>query len=236
MSIKTILFIKLLLFVTVSVFGQFHFGIIDDKDGFVYVRSNKNVSDNVIDTLKNNQIIEYFDTEDGEKWVLVEYKNCKNLGSSYVYSNRIKPIDSFEKFTLETNSSKLNTLFFNNLEVSIKLNQFDSTNHSYLFDQDNPVRNVRKIDNQDVNGIGDKLPKFEYQSITIKNKDKIFNIPPKYLKNLFEPNFHLTSAYFDSKRNRIYLQAFNSDGAYGYVVLWVIENSKVVDFIITSPF
>ena len=44
-----------------TTFGQF--GIINDKDGFVNVRNSPNISNNIIDTLHNGQVVFTFESE-----------------------------------------------------------------------------------------------------------------------------------------------------------------------------
>jgi uncharacterized protein YgiM (DUF1202 family) len=78
-------------------FGQF--GIIIDNDGFVNVRNSPNIDNNVIDTLKNNQIVYCLENE-GE-WISIDYHlNEKNVKTGYIHNSRIKKINNFYKIPL----------------------------------------------------------------------------------------------------------------------------------------
>lgn len=66
--------IYLLFFLNFSFcFGQqFEFGVINDNDGFVNVRSSKEIKNNITDKLDNGFIVSHFGAEGN--WILIEYK------------------------------------------------------------------------------------------------------------------------------------------------------------------
>ena len=79
------------------------FGIINDLDGFVNVRSSAEKGNNISDKLENGFIVYYFEPKGN--WVNIDYKkNGKEL-NGYIYKDRIKYITDF------TNRSDLNFCF-----------------------------------------------------------------------------------------------------------------------------
>lgn len=67
------------------------------------------------------------------------------------------------------------------------------------------------------------MPTTQYATIEITTGNKTMKLPVQALENLYEPSLNHTWAYYDSKNDTIFIEAFNSDGAGGYMVMWKIE-------------
>ena len=61
-------------------------------------------------------------------------------------------------------------------------------------------------------------------------------MPKKSIQNLYEPNLEYTSVNYNEKKNIVYIQSRNSDGAGSYAVIWIIEKGKLQNRFISIPF
>jgi hypothetical protein len=228
-----IIFIILINFQLVS--GQeFEFGVIHDKDGFVNVRSSKNLNENnIVDKLENGFVITHFGAE--ENWIYIDYKKNNKNYNGYIYFDRIKSVLKFE--TISKKENYKNQIIFSNKKIEVKISYkiFDKSKHSYEYYKNNPNQ-LYKIDNKEIFGTDGNLPRREYKSIEIIIDDKIINLPKEAIENLYEPNSEFTLVNFDEKTDTLYIQALNGDGAGGYAVLWIIENNNFKKRITSIPF
>ena len=88
-----LLYYIVLINTTISFGQEFQFSIIKDKDGFVNVRSSKEIKNNISDKLENGVIVTHFGQEGN--WILIDYqKNGKDL-NGYVYKDRLKAITDY---------------------------------------------------------------------------------------------------------------------------------------------
>lgn len=59
------------------------FGIIQDSDGFVNVRSSAKKDDNIFDKLENGFVVFSFETEGN--WINIDYKKEGKILNGYIY-------------------------------------------------------------------------------------------------------------------------------------------------------
>ncbi|NDV95689.1 hypothetical protein D0T84_12300 [Dysgonomonas sp. 521] len=85
---------------------------------------------------------------------------------------------------------------------------------------------VYKINGKEIWGTDGEIPKREYKSISIRLGKKNIDFPQSALENLYNPNLENTEANHDKDNDILYLQSTNSDGAGGYIVVWVIEKGQ----------
>ena len=214
-------------------FGQF--GIIADKDGFVNVRNSPNISNNIIDTLTNGQIVFCLEAE-GE-WLPTEYHLSRQNKSGYIHNSRVKFIDEFDNISYDLLTDSIITFKKDSIKLVITKTKFNPKNNELAYHKgdasNNEMRWLEKINGNEIFGTDGNVPKNQYGQFTLTfGKDKI-HLP---VDNLFEPNLDYTTVNFDSKTRTIYITAMNSDGAGGYAVLWIIENEKFKQRITTIPF
>jgi hypothetical protein len=214
-------------------FGQF--GVIDDKDGFVKVRSSPNTSNNVIDTLKNGQIVFCFQAE-GE-WSPTDYDLSRQNKSGYIHNSRLRLIDEFEKISYDNLTDSFISFKKDSIKLIITKTKFNPKNHDLEYHKGdaskNEIRWLEKINGKEIWGTDGNVPQNQYGQITLTvGKEKI-NLP---VDNLFEPNLDFTTVNIDSSNRTIYISSVNGDGAGGYAVLWIIENGTFDQRITTIPF
>jgi hypothetical protein len=229
-----ILYLILFINFSISYSQEFEFAVINDKDGFVNVRSsNKIEENNIVDKLENGFVVSHFGAEGN--WILVDYeKNGKDL-NGYIYKSRIKNISNFTEIPKENTSTNEITFSNKNFEIKIIEKQFDKTKHSFKYYNENPNQ-LNEIDGKEIFGTDGNIPKMEYKNITISFKNNIIELPKESIENLYEPNFEYTKCNYNEKEKALYIQSMNSDGAGGYVVIWIIKNGEYINRITSVPF
>ena len=110
-----------------TTFGQF--GIISDKDGFVKVRNSPNISNNIIDTLTNGQIVFCLEAE-GE-WRPTDYDLSRQNKSGYIHNSRVKFIDEFDKISYDKLTDSTITFKKDSIKLIITKTKFNPKTISY---------------------------------------------------------------------------------------------------------
>jgi len=199
------------------------FGIINDLDGFVNVRSSSEKGNNIVDKLENGFIV--FSFEPDGNWANINYKkNGKEL-AGYVYKNKIKYISEFTKVPLKSNDNGIVKLENQNIKIEIAETKFIKEKHNLKFYKNN-LHQLDKIDNMQIFGTDGNIPSRQYKSIKIGLKNSTLELPNVALKNLYEPNLENSQANYDKVHDVLYITSSNSDGAGGYEIMWIIENGK----------
>ncbi len=199
------------------------FGIINDLDGFVNVISSAEKGNNISDKLENGFIVYCFEPEGN--WVNIDYKkNGKDL-NGYIYKDRIKYIASFENVALKSNLGGKVKMENGNIKIEIAETKFKKEKHKLTFYKNNKTQ-LDKIDNLQIFGTDGNIPKREYKSIKIEIDKVKIELPKNALKNLFEPNLESSTANYDKINDILYISSMNSDGAGGYLIIWIIEKKS----------
>lgn len=197
------------------------FAIITDKDGFVNVRSEPKIENNIQDTLRNGHFVYLFEISDN--WVNIDYNKNKEKLNGYIYKDRYILVSEYSKIPIVDSSLNSIKLKKDSIEITLNRKKFNKINHTFKYHAESKSI-ITLIDNDEYFGTDGELPKYEYEAITIKiGKQKII-LPQKAIKNLFEVNLYLSEANYDEKNKTLYIQAMNSDGAGGYFVIWKIVN------------
>ena len=199
------------------------FGIINDLDGFVNVRNSAEKGNNISDKLENGFIVYCFEPEGN--WVNIDYKkNGKDL-NGYIYKDRVKYISSFENVALKSNLDGKVKMKNGNIKIEITETKFEKEKHKLMFYKNNKTQ-LDKIDNLQIFGTDGNIPKREYKSIKIEIDKVKIELPKNALKNLFEPNLESSTANYDKINDILYISSMNSDGAGGYLIIWIIEKKS----------
>ena len=177
-----------------------------------------------------------------------------------VIKNEIAYFNIEGNFRTEADSflkTKLNEISFTNctdssitflkggLIVSIYSTKFDP-NRSKLSYDSSTNKFLTHIDDKPFWGTDGNIPKEKIKSIRFINEKYQLILPDSAISGLYEPNFchidkvtrKIESPYCKVFRSldkkRIYIYMLNSDGAGGYEVTWVIQDSKyytrIVDY------
>ena len=199
------------------------FGVINDLDGFVNVRSSAEKANNISDKLENGFIVYYFEPEGN--WVNIDYKkNGKEL-NGYIYKDRIIYITDFKKIPFKSALDGKAKLETDNVKIEITETKFIKEKHKLKFYK-NEKTQLDKIDNLQIFGTDGNIPKREYKSIKIEINNVKLQLPKIALKNLYEPSLYNSKANYDAKNEILYILSSNSDGAGSYEIIWIIEKKK----------
>ena len=87
---------------------------------------------------------------------------------------------------------------------------------------------VKSIDNEFPWGTDGNIPKKEYKAVQFKTGNSTLNFSANTFNDLLEPNLDMTMAYLDRATGKFYIEATNSDGAGGYVVIWAIKDMQII--------
>jgi hypothetical protein len=199
------------------------FAYIVDKDGYVLVRDAPSIKGKVIDTLKAGDLVYCF--EEAEHWTNIDYAGKVELATGYIYKDRYKKVADFVRLPVVSTRQHEVKLRKDTLEVVITTKPFVKAQHKINYSKEHPDM-VKQIDGEPFWGTDGQVPKVAYSAITISMGNKKSSLPKSFFKNLFEPNLDLTIGNFDAATNTVFLQATNSDGAGGYMVLWKIVDGK----------
>ncbi|WP_281336423.1 hypothetical protein [Flavobacterium eburneipallidum] len=199
------------------------FGIINDLDGFVNVRSSAEKGKNISDKLENGFIVFYFEPKGN--WVNIDYKKNGKQLNGYIYKDRIKYINDFTNVPLKSNLNGKVKLENENVKIEISETKFIKEKHNLKFHK-NDKSILEEIDNMQIFGKDGGIPKKEYKSIQIEINSVKIELPNIALKNLYEPSLYNSKANYDKKNDILYILSSNSDGAGGYEIIWIIEKKK----------
>ena len=126
--------------------------------------------------------------------------------------------------------------------VSIYSEKFDTTGHKFTYvNVPNPF--LALIDNKPFWGTDGGIPKEKIKKVEFVHNKYVLFLPDSALAGLYEPNFcnilsgkqtPFCKVFRSVDNRRVYIYMSNSDGAGGYEVTWVIQDSKylmrVVDY------
>ena len=211
--------------------------VIRDQDGFANIRDAATSNSKIVDTLSNERVVFCFEDATEGNWLPIDYiRNGKNR-SGYIHRSRLAFIDDMEEFQASIQNDSSFTAKLDSINFTIKTKQFTQRGRLLkYFKTDEGHTYLRSIDNKFPWGTDGNIPKKEYKLIEIKYGNKFLRIDKPHWSDLFEPNLDMTSAHFDKQTRKVYLYAFNSDGAGGYLVLWIFKDAQLLKREIFRPF
>ncbi|MEE1898388.1 hypothetical protein V1389_08580 [Flavobacterium rakeshii] len=202
------------------------FAYIQDNDGYCNVRNSADI--NKIETrLKNGSIVScFFDKNNAtEKWIPVDYTDAEGkIADGVVYRDRLVVINetNFKKITATKINDSSAKISFDTVSIVIRTENFNPKGKTFTYFKEYPNM-IEFINGKPYYGTDGEMPTTQYASIEVTMENKTIKLPAQALENLYEPNLKHTWAYYDSKNDTIFIEAFNSDGAGGYMVMWKIE-------------
>ena len=219
---KNYLIILLFLFFSHLNFGQI--AVIKDNDGFTNVRKQPKGDSEIIYKLKDSEIFSYEEQKDELDWIKVYISKNKyqlecdenDTFIGYVHKSRLCPIENLTKYSGTEFSFKY------------KLQKFSFKNKISDFDG----KWLTKINGRRIYGTDGNIPKTEVVGIETSMKGKTIEIPEMLYEDIFECNNE-----FEINKNKddYIVHQWNSDGAGGYLIVWVLGNQKLKQRLILIP-
>lgn len=212
------LFLFIMFFCVQIVYSQ-QLAVVMDKDGRVNVR---NKDKQVVDTLPSGEVVCCFEEKDG--WVSLYYttKEGENQWKYYIHKSRLMSLSCLEKIPLTFNSE--DKAILQKDSIVITLVQKDFIPQQNKISKENGF--VYKINDRKFWGTDGDIPRTEYKSIKISLEKQNVEIPEAAFDDLYEPPLGYTRANYDRVNDILYLHSMNSDGAGGYIVVWVIKKGE----------
>lgn len=202
------------------------FAYIQDSDGYCNVRNSDNI--NKIDIqLKNGSLVSCFFNENNatEKWITVDYTDADGkIAYGVIHRDRLVIINetNFKKITATQINDSSAKILFDTISIIVTTENFNPKGKAFTYSKAYP-NVIEHINGKPYYGTDGEMPTTQYASIEVIMRNKTIELPAQALENLYEPNLKHTWAYYDSKNDTIFIEAFNSDGAGGYMVMWKIE-------------
>lgn len=223
MKTKKIFLLTAALSVQLS-FAQF--AKITDKDGYVNVRENADAKSKIVGKINTDEIVYIFESDP-------VHKNWANVSNGYIYSSRLKYIQSYQKIPPTVRDANKATFASGNIKVNIVSGKFNFKENEKDFTS---TLQGDFYKGQQVWGIDGTIPKTHYLSITAQIGDKTIQIPAEEIENLFQIDNKSTTCYYDRENDTLYISMNNSEGAGSYVGLFIIEKGQYKKRVLEIPF
>jgi hypothetical protein len=220
-----IYFLLSILFLTPLIANASNFALVNDKDGYVNVRSSPSITSNIETTLKNDEIVLCASTDDSPNFCLVNFKN-DNVG--FIYKSRLNFFKNYKKVSLVSYTPKKVIYKSGNISIEI-IAKIVNKNIKYK-----AKNNVIFLNDKEVYGVDGNIPNDEFlvlEKISINDSGNITTISEENLKNFVFPYEGLSgknemadfNIYISDKKIYI-LNVFNNGGAGEYSLVFYIEN------------
>lgn len=216
---KSILFIAILFFSNLN-YGQV--AIIKDKDGFTNVRKEPNVSSEIIYKIMDSEIFSYEETK--SEWITIYIEKSKyqlqceedRTLVGFIHKSRLNPIQNLE--------------ISNGTDFSFKYKIQEFNFENKICDYNGEW--LTKINGRRIYGTDGNIPETEVTGIDVSMNGTNINISNVLYEDIFECDNEMT--IYKNKGDYIVYQ-WNSDGAGGYLIVWVFGNEKLKQRMILIP-
>ncbi|WP_207496772.1 SH3 domain-containing protein [Aridibaculum aurantiacum] len=222
-------FLILYLFIFISAVAKAQTALVKDPEGYCNVRQAAGNQSKIIDTLTNNKIVFVYPEQAEGNWWPVDYTKGDKTRSGYVHKSRVTLLSNFTKFKQKTINDSTLKLHLDSFQLSVKTGKFNKKSRQIKYENhEGEQAFVKAIDNKHPWGTDGNVPIKEYKLIQFTTGSNVISFPRSLYNDLFEPNLDMTMAYVDRSTGKVYIEAINSDGAGGYVVIWIIDYNKII--------
>lgn len=230
------MYLKVFLFCLLPISGYpqedvFSFALVQDTEGFVNVRSEPAIKNNIKDTLATGRVIWCY--EQAGDWYFVNYDKRGVSHDGYIHRSRLKLINGFEKIPMHKENRDQIVFRKDSLVITMTQKSFVAAEHKLQYAMNSGVRYLAKINGKQIWGTDGNVPRTQYKSIEIALGQRIITIPSTAISDLYEPNFNSTKVFFDHNNDVLYISISNGDGAGGYVGLLIIKNGAYQSRMVT---
>lgn len=205
------------------------FAIINDKDGYTYIRDTPAKTGKIQHKLDNRTFV--FCMEAIGEWVGVDYyyndPNMKNFLHGFIHKSRLLFIGTYPAVTGLTQQNNSVVIGDDKFNITVTQEPFNKTKHQLMFDPEHNY--LQTIDGRHIWGTDGNVPARQYKTVEINLGEKHIEIPTGALESLYEPNLNNTEANYDKEKDVLYIYSSNSDGAGGCSIIWRIEEGIYKD-------
>lgn len=206
------------------VFSQF--ATIQDKNGFVLVRSNPSQAANIKDTLFTNDLYFRFGLRDPAKpdWVQVDYfkGNGKHKGAGFIQESQMKPLSAFDSLARVKNEPKQVVFKKDLITVSVQAADFAMKTAS----KGKASEVLANFLHKKAWGVSDFMPTAQLNGIAVTVDVRNLEIPKAAIDDLYFFHLQDLKVYYDKDAAILYILMDGADGGDRYDVLWKIEKGK----------
>lgn len=235
---KRILLVASLFIPSFSFAQSNHFGLIQDKDGYVNVRDQASTKSKVVDKLNNGEVVSFVGDYAENQFSYVLYLKD---GSGYIHDSRINKFKDFQKWKLQSSDMKSAgySLGQNKVHVMTHKAQFNPSDFKKSVPKGQTELVYTHYKNKPFYGTDGVLPtgRLQFSSMDILYQGKNIHIPSQDLENYFISETPLSKgslqdfadAEIYSKGQDLYIiNPLAGGGAAQYVLMIHIQNGKVV--------
>ena len=223
---KNLFNLFLTLILSLNLLGQT--ATVNDPDGYSNVRNAPNTDSEVIYKVSTDEIFllgEDFSDEEKAWTTVYIMKNKFSLDCAdpsyfkgYIHKSRILPIEKMQGYD------------GNEFKFKYETKPFDSTENIYDYYNDTPI--ITSINGRKAWGTDGGLPKIQVKNIIIELNGIEIKAPRVLFSDIFEVN---NSFKVYKKDNTYFIDQWNSDGAGGYNLVWVITEAGIIQRFIFTP-
>jgi hypothetical protein len=210
--------------------------IVRDADGFCNVRDSASGSSRIIDTLGTGRLVYVLEDQADGDWLSVDYRKGVKTRTGFINRSRLRWLGSLPKFKTLHADIDLLKLQLDTLGFVFARRPFTVSGRKVAYENGDGGKLVKSIDGRHAWGTDGGLPRYEYASVQMIWGRQTIDLPFHLYKDLFEPNFQMTTAYLDRSAGLIYVEGENGDSAGSYVVVWTISAGRVVNREVFIPF
>ncbi len=219
---KNLLIIFSLLFSCYQNYAQV--AVIKDDDGFTNVRKLPKKNSEIIYELKDSEVFSYLEPENESEWIKVYVsKNKYQLGCEnndtfigYIHKSRLNPIENLTKYNGTEFSFRYKIQNFN---IGTKITNLDG-------------KWLTKINGRRFYGTDGGIPKTEVAGIETSINGIEIEIHEVFYNDIFECNNEFIT---NKNKDDFIVHQWNSDGAGGYLIVWVFGENKLKQRLILIP-
>lgn len=217
-----VLLLSLLPFCLYAQEDIYSFALVLDIEGFVNVRFDPSIKDNIKDTLATGRAVWCYEKK-GD-WYYVDYDKKGDSHDGYIHRSRLKLINSFEKIPVHKENKDQIAFRKDSLVITLSKKSFIVAENKLQYATNSGTKYLAKVNGKQIWGTDGNVPRAQYKSIEIAWGQRMINIPSSEIADLYEPNLYHTKIFYDRVNDIIYISVLNGDGAGGYVGLFIIKN------------
>lgn len=209
----------------------YSFALVQDIEGFVNVRSDPSIKNNVQDTIATGRVVWCY--EKTGDWYYVDYHKKGVSRDGYIHRSRLKLVNGFEKIPVHKESKDQIVFRKDSLVITLSKKSFIVAENKLQYATNSGTKYLAKVNGKQIWGTDGNVPRAQYKSIEIAWGQQMINIPFSEIADLYEPNLYHTKVFYDRVNNTICIHVLNGDGAGGYVGLFILKNGSYHSRMIT---